>query len=52
LWDKEWMAGGYIWKWFPFHNRAGGNKDDQFTPQNKLAEKRIVEFYKKSIIGQ
>jgi hypothetical protein len=47
LWDKDWMAGGYIWKWFPFHNRAGGDKDDQFTPQNKLAEKRIVEFYKK-----
>lgn len=52
LWDKEWMAGGYIWKWFPFHDRAGGNKDDQFTPQNKLAEKRIVEFYKKGVIGQ
>jgi hypothetical protein len=47
LWDKDWMAGGFIWKWFPFHERAGGPTDTQFTPQNKLAEKTIAEFFKK-----
>ncbi len=46
LWEYDWMAGGYIWKWFPYHQRAGGTQDDQFTPQNKLAEKTIVDFYK------
>ncbi len=47
LWDKEWMAGGYIWKWFPYHDKAGGPNDDQFSPQNKLAEKTIIEFFKR-----
>lgn len=47
LWTEKWMAGGFIWKWFPFHERAGGPTDTQFTPQNKLAEKTIADFYKK-----
>jgi hypothetical protein len=46
LWDEEWLAGGFIWKWFPFHEKAGGPKDTQFTPQNKLAEKTISDFFK------
>lgn len=46
LWDKDWMAGGFIWKWFPFHEKAGGPTDTQFTPQNKLAEKTIANFFK------
>jgi hypothetical protein len=46
LWDHDWMAGGFIWKWFPFHEKAGGPNDTQFTPQNKLAEKTIAEFFK------
>ncbi len=47
LWNKEWMAGGFIWKWFPFHEKAGGSADTQFTPQNKLAEKTISDFFGK-----
>lgn len=46
LWKYDWMAGGFIWKWFPFHERAGGPKDDQFTPQNKRAQHTITRFYK------
>jgi hypothetical protein len=49
LWDRDWMAGGYIWKWFPYHDKAGGPNDDQFSPQNKLAEKAIKEFYQNKI---
>lgn len=51
LWEKDWMAGGFIWKWFPYHNSAGGPKDDQFSPQNKLAEKSIVAFFKEGKIN-
>jgi hypothetical protein len=48
LWQQEWMAGGFIWKWFPFHDKAGGSTDNQFSPQNKLAQKTITEFFGKS----
>ncbi len=48
LWEKDWMAGGYIWKWFPYHQQAGGKHDDQFTPQNKLAEQTIIDFFKRN----
>ncbi len=46
LWNEDWMSGGYIWKWFPYHTRAGGPQNDQFTPQNKLAERTITDFFK------
>lgn len=38
IWDEEWFAGGFIWKWFLQHDRSGGEADSQFTPQNKPAE--------------
>jgi hypothetical protein len=44
-WDKSWMAGGFIWKWFPNHERSGGKDDNQFTPQNKKGQKVIAEFF-------
>jgi len=45
LWDEEWFAGGFLWKWFTHHDRAGGNNNPRFTPQNKPAEETIREFY-------
>lgn len=47
VWDEEWMAGGFIWKWFIHHERSGGNENNQFTPQNKPAEKVIQQHYEK-----
>lgn len=47
IWEEDWMGGGFLWKWFPYHNRAGGPDNDQFTPQNKLAERTIIEYFKK-----
>ena len=44
VWDKEWFAGGYLWKWFTEHKKVGGLKDNQFTPQNKPVEK-VFKFY-------
>lgn len=47
FWNEEWFAGGYVWKWFIDHERAGGVEDNRFTPQNKPAQKVISEYYKK-----
>lgn len=45
LWDEEWFAGGFLWKWFIHHDKAGGENDPRFTPQNKPAEETIRAFY-------
>lgn len=47
VWDEEWMAGGFIWKWFIHHDRSGGKENNQFTPQNKPAEKVLQQHYEK-----
>ncbi|EAR00501.1 glycoside hydrolase family 113 [Maribacter sp. HTCC2170] len=46
FWNEKWFAGGYVWKWFIHHDKAGGLKDNRFTPQNKPAQEVIKEFYK------
>ena len=45
FWSEEWFAGGFLWKWFDYHERAGGLTNKQFTPQNKPAEELIRNFY-------
>lgn len=47
VWTQEWCAGGFIWKWFPFHERAGGAQNNQFTPQNKQAQQVITSYFAK-----
>ena len=47
IWNEDWFAGGFVWKWFHDHKYVGGETDSQFTPQNKPAEKVIREFYAK-----
>jgi len=46
FWTEDWFAGGYVWKWFINHEKAGGTDDNRFTPQNKPAQKVITEYYK------
>lgn len=46
FWNEDWFAGGYVWKWFIHHDKAGGGKDNRFTPQNKPAQLVIRDFYK------
>ncbi|MBJ7880807.1 glycoside hydrolase family 113 [Gelidibacter salicanalis] len=45
-WSEDWFAGGFVWKWFHDHNNVGGDKDTQFTPQNKPVEAIISTTYK------
>lgn len=46
IWGKEWLAGIYWWRWHATPN-AGGVNNKGFTPQNKPAQKVLVEWYKK-----
>ncbi|MDO1501549.1 glycoside hydrolase [Winogradskyella maritima] len=45
FWDKDWFAGGFIWKWFINYEKAGGPENNQFTPQNKPVEETIKYYY-------
>lgn len=47
VWDEEWMAGGFLWKWFIHHDEVGGEQNSQFTPQNKPVEETIKDYYGK-----
>jgi hypothetical protein len=45
VWNKNWLAGVYFWKWYPHGPRRMATYD--FTPQGKPAEKVMVENFKK-----
>lgn len=45
VWGEEWMAGGFLWKWFIHHDEVGGNENNQFTPQNKPVEEILRTHY-------
>lgn len=45
VWSEEWFQGGFIWKWFIHHERAGGLDNSRFTPQNKPVEEVIRKHY-------
>ena len=45
FWDEDWFAGGFLWKWHQDYERAGGDKNNQFTVQNKPAENVVREIY-------
>jgi len=45
LGNKEWWAGGFIWKWFPEGMGHEGYVDKDYTPQGKLAEESLRQFF-------
>ncbi len=45
FWKEDWFAGGFVWKWFIDHARAGGEADSRFTPQNKPAQQVLKSYY-------
>jgi len=47
FWNEDWFAGGFVWKWFIHHSRAGGLSDNRFTPQNKPAQEVIRDYYRR-----
>lgn len=44
IWNKEWMAGGFLWKWFDYHHKMP-KYDNEFSPQNKPAASIISKYY-------
>jgi len=45
--EKEpWFIGGFIWKWYPSEDQASLDKDP-YSPQNKMAQKVLMNHWKK-----
>lgn len=47
LWEKQWWAGGFLWKWFPNGQGHEGYPEKDYTPQNKQAENILRAWYSK-----
>lgn len=46
VWPKDWLAGVYVWKWFPKLSAESGERVGQgFTPQHKPAEGVIRDAF-------
>lgn len=51
IWKERWLAGCFIWKWFPDMKRENdeGRKHkfrDKYTPQGKVGEAVLKEYFK------
>ena len=47
FYGEEFWAGGFIWKWFPEGQGHEGYPAKDYTPQGKLAENILRDFYLK-----
>lgn len=47
FWNENYIAGGFLWKWFPDYHNVGGSEHTGFTPQNKPVEQLINKWYSK-----
>ena len=45
VWNKKWMAGGFLWKWHMQESRWG-NRNLDYTPQGKPALEVIKKWYR------
>jgi hypothetical protein len=45
FWNRDFIAGGFLWKWFSNHEDVGGSENSGFTPQNKPVEKLIKKVH-------
>jgi len=48
FWNKDFWAGGFLWKWFPEGQGHEGFKPKDYTPQGKLGAKVLAEWYNES----
>ncbi|CAH0995355.1 hypothetical protein EMA8858_01476 [Emticicia aquatica] len=52
MWQEKWLAGCFVWKWFPTMKREKkeGKKyefRDKYTPQGKIGEEVLKDYFKK-----
>ncbi|TVP56285.1 MAG: hypothetical protein EA351_08575 [Gemmatimonadales bacterium] len=45
VWDEPWVAGGFLWKWFPDDDRLRTGRRADYTPQHKPVEEVILDWY-------
>ena len=45
IWHEPWFSGGFLWQWYTHHASAGGDKNSDYTPQNKPSEHIIRQYY-------
>ena len=46
VWQRDWMAGGFLWKWHMRDDpKFGGLENRRYTPQGKPAAKVIAKWY-------
>ncbi len=45
FWEESWWAGGFLWKWFPNGMGHEGYFNKDYTPQGKIAQKTVAEWY-------
>jgi hypothetical protein len=47
FWEKNWWAGGFIWKWYPDIKGNEKSYAKDYTPQGKQAEDCLKKWYAK-----
>lgn len=47
LWKEEWVAGGFLWKWFPSMPQLPERETKRYTPQHKPVLETIKIWYGK-----
>lgn len=47
FWNEDFWAGGFLWKWFPNGQGHEGYPERDYTPQNKIAESVLKNWYGK-----
>lgn len=46
VWQKDWMAGGFLWKWHMRKDREyGGPENRRYTPQGKTTIDVVAKWY-------
>lgn len=45
VWAEPWVAGGFLWKWFPDDERLRAERRADYTPQHKPVEDVIRDWY-------
>ncbi|MDH3650269.1 MAG: hypothetical protein OEQ53_11335 [Saprospiraceae bacterium] len=45
FWQESWFNGALIWQWRAHHDRAGGDSNIDFTPQNKPAQNVMAKWF-------
>ncbi len=47
FWDQDWVAGGFLWRWYCYRSKYDTWQDKDYTPQRKPAEQIVRECYKR-----